>query len=588
MNVKIIKCFIASSCNTIEERNACEEVFSAINSEFGDQYRFRIELEKWEKESVPDNDKNSQEINNSQLNACELDLFICIFKHKYGTPATLYFTESEAKIVQTVKHHEKRYTSEIQFYLSTEPFPQTAALEEVHRIESFKKKIGQDGFLYQEYSDIEDFSEKLRMNAIRKILEIHQKDMTYTTSNITSTNVIMGARENNLNEILSSKLKCVDLFAGCGGMSLGFLQAGYSIVGAFDNWKPAINCYRNNFITHKIYDMNLKDFDRATRIISRLNPDIIVGGPPCQDFSEAGHRVEGERANLTISYAKIVAAIRPRFFVMENVPRAQKSSAYATAKSIFKSVNYGLTEKVLDASLCGAPQQRKRFFCIGALNCNDDFLLDTLNSRLAEIPLSVKDYLQDEIDFDFYYKHPRTYGRRAIFSVFEPASTIRGCNRPLPQNYKKHKNDATDPINVRALTTKELARIQTFPADFKWPQSNSISTQLIGNAVPVALANFIAVAILDYSLGRTKAKQISFVDWLVETRKISTNAACDVLSRFRRIIRLTNKRLWDASEIEVSFHMKPLIDLPRSTQTQLKRACVLHCEYMKSIKDGAL
>ena len=380
------------------------------------------------------------------------------------------------------------------------------------------------------------------------------------------------------------KLSCIDLFAGCGGMSLGFLQAGYSIVAAFDNWKPAINCYKKNFPTHRIYDLNLKEWKNAVEMITPLAPDIIIGGPPCQDFSEAGHRIEGERANLTIAYAKIIAAIQPRFFVMENVPGARKSLAYATARNIFKSANYGLTEKVLDASLCGAPQYRKRFFCIGGLNCKDNFLLGTLNARLSEIPLSVKDYLKDEIDIDFYYKHPRTYGRRAIFSVNEPAATIRGCNRPLPHNYKKHRNDAAAPVNIRALATKELARIQTFPASFIWPQSNGIATQLIGNAVPVALANFIAVAIRDYSGGSIETKQFGFVDWLVEKKNFSVKAAGDVLSRFRRIVQLTRKREWDLSEIEVCFQRDPLIGLPQSAKTQLKRACVLHCEYIKDRK----
>ena len=256
-------------------------------------------------------------------------------------------------------------------------------------------------------------------------------------------------------------------------------------------------------------------------------------------------------------------------------------------EKIFKSAKYGLTEKVLDASLCGAPQCRKRFFCIGGINCIDGFLLDILNARLSEIPLSVKDYLQDEIDFEFYYKHPRTYGRRAIFSVNEPATTIRGCNRPLPQNYKKHKKDATDPINIRALTTKELARIQTFPSNFEWPESNGIATQLIGNAVPVALAKFIAIAIRDYNTGIIGTKQIGFVDWLVKNKNYSMNAAGDVLSRFRRIIRLTAKKEWTTYEIEEYFDKAPLKCLPQSTKTQLKRACVLHCEYIKCKKDRA-
>lgn len=381
------------------------------------------------------------------------------------------------------------------------------------------------------------------------------------------------------NNTVKQNLKCVDLFAGCGGMSLGFLQAGYSIEAAFDNWTPAVGCYRANFKDHEIHDIDLSDWGKAVEIISPLRPDIIVGGPPCQDFSDAGHRVEGKRAELTIAFSQIIASVKPRFFVMENVPRAQKSAAYAIAKDLFKAANYGLTEKVLDACLCGAPQRRKRFFCIGAIDCKDNFLLEYLNSRLAEKPLTVKEYLKDEIQFDYYYKHPRTYGRRAIFSVNEPAATIRGCNRPLPQNYKKHKNDAADPINIRALTTRELARLQTFPASFWWPDSHSVATQLIGNAVPVALAHFIANAILDYNGGNIQKPQDNFIDWLIKHKSFSRNAAEDVLSRFRRMLTLTGKTDCRVSELESLFMENPLAELPKMIQSQLKRACVLHCEY---------
>ena len=299
-------------------------------------------------------------------------------------------------------------------------------------------------------------------------------------------------------ENFRKQMKCVDLFAGCGGMSLGFLQAGFSLLAAFDNWDDAINCYHNNFETSPVFKFDLSKWKKAINYIMPYKPDIITGGPPCQDFSKAGNRIEGERAELTISFAKIIANIKPKYFVMENVPLAQKSSAYAIAKSIFKKANYGLTEKVLDACLCGAPQKRKRFFCIGSLNDRDGFLVEEINSHLADKPLSVKEYLGDEIDFDYYYKHPRTYKRKAIYSVNEPATTIRGCNRPLPHNYKKHKNDAAEPFAVRALTTQELGRLQTFPKSFCWPSSNSVATQLIANAVPVALAKYIAIAICEY------------------------------------------------------------------------------------------
>ena len=113
-------------------------------------------------------------------------------------------------------------------------------------------------------------------------------------------------------------MKTVDLFCGCGGLSLGFQNCGYEIVGAFDCWKPAIDCYTRNF-NHRACELNLSRKNTALKAIRPLNPEVIIGGPPCQDFSSAGFRQEGDRANLTISFAKIVKSIKPKYFVMENV-----------------------------------------------------------------------------------------------------------------------------------------------------------------------------------------------------------------------------------------------------------------------------
>ena len=145
-------------------------------------------------------------------------------------------------------------------------------------------------------------------------------------------------------------LRTVDLFAGCGGLSLGFQKEKYNIVAAFELWDAAVKCYKENF-SHSVYQTDLSNVDEAVKIIRELKPDIIIGGPPCQDFSHAGKRIEADRASLTDSYAKIICAIKPRAFVMENVDRARKSNAYAMAREEFKKAGYGLTEIVLDASL---------------------------------------------------------------------------------------------------------------------------------------------------------------------------------------------------------------------------------------------
>lgn len=293
------------------------------------------------------------------------------------------------------------------------------------------------------------------------------------------------------------KMKIVDLFAGCGGLSLGFQRTGFDIVAAFEFWEVAANCYEQNF-NHPVFRTDLSNTEEAIEIIREYSPDVIIGGPPCQDFSFAGKRVEAGRASLTGSYAEIVTAIHPRYFVMENVDRARNSKAYAFARAKFKDAGYGLTEVVLDASKCGTPQKRKRFFCIGALSKEDSFANNIIAERIAPEPMTMRDYFGDELGFECYYRHPRNYSRRAVFSIDEPAPTMRGVNRPVPKGYPGHPNDAC-PINenVRALTTEERAWIQTFPKDFIWKGSKTDVEQMIGNAVPVNLAAFVATCLLE-------------------------------------------------------------------------------------------
>lgn len=297
-------------------------------------------------------------------------------------------------------------------------------------------------------------------------------------------------------------MNVIDLFCGCGGLSLGFKNAGYNILAAIDNWKAATDCYRENF-KHPVYNLDLSNAHIAAEEIRKLTTqdiDMIIGGPPCQDFSHAGARTEGERASLTTAFASIIATILPRWFVMENVDRAIKSLAYIEAKSIFQKSGYGLTEIVLDASKCNVPQKRKRLFVIGLLNAPNDFLLDTLTTRQSKKSMTIRDYLGEQLGIDYYYRHPRNYNRRGVFSIDEPSPTIRGVNRPIPSGYSGHPKDPVL-INskIRPLSTKERTLIQTFPNEFKLLGSKTVVEQLIGNAVPVNLANFVAKTIKDHA-----------------------------------------------------------------------------------------
>lgn len=294
-------------------------------------------------------------------------------------------------------------------------------------------------------------------------------------------------------------MKVVDLFCGCGGLSLGFTMAGFEVVSAYDNWEIALETYRANF-KHKALMLDLKDVEHSVDVISQDKPDMIIGGPPCQDFSSAGKRDENNgRGDLTVCYSEIINRIRPQWFVMENVERILKTDKLQQAKVIFKQAGYGMSQMVLDASLCNVPQKRKRFILVGALGKPDGFMESILKDNLAKHPMTVADYLGDSLGIEFYYRHPRSYARRGIFSIHEPSPTIRGVNRPIPQGYQIKHNDPVQSIDgVRPLTTVERSYIQTFPKEFHFLGTKTEVEQMIGNAVPVNLGRYVAVAIKQY------------------------------------------------------------------------------------------
>ena len=292
-------------------------------------------------------------------------------------------------------------------------------------------------------------------------------------------------------------MRAVDIFSGCGGMSLGFEEAGIEVVAAYDKWNPAVEIYKANF-DHPIYLKDLCD-DDAVEQVAANKPDIIMGGPPCQDYSIAGKRKVGERANLTIRFAEIVAAVKPEWVVFENVYNIERFGTLPVMRNKLEEAGYGITERVLDASYCGAPQARKRFILVGHTNDKDGFLSDILEANLSDHQMTVREYLGDKLDTQYYYMHPRSYARRAVFSIDEPSATIRGINRPIPANYKQHHADAAAISDgVRALTTKERSYIQTFPEEFKLPGAKTNVELAIGNAVPPALAKYVAHCIREY------------------------------------------------------------------------------------------
>ena len=291
-------------------------------------------------------------------------------------------------------------------------------------------------------------------------------------------------------------IRVVDLFAGAGGLSMGFELAGFEVVAAYDWWQPAVECYRANF-KHPIHEWDLQNVETTLEHMASYEPHLIIGGPPCQDFSSAGKRREGNNASLTEAFAEIAIGCNPEVIVMENVPRAKSSWAWQGAKELFCGAGYSSVEVVLDASYYGAPQIRKRVFCVATKDNSVDSFVDSVESAKASEQLSVADYMDSELDFTDYYRHPRNYSRRAVYSIFEPSATIRGVNRPVPPSYPGHPLDTAPAHQVRPLTTYQRGRIQTFPKDWIWPENSSKAKteQLIGNAVPVELAHSVASGI---------------------------------------------------------------------------------------------
>ena len=300
-------------------------------------------------------------------------------------------------------------------------------------------------------------------------------------------------------------MKTVDLFCGCGGMSLGFQNAGFDIVAAYDNWQPAIKVYEKNF-KHPIYSRDLSD-EKVTDEICGFSPELVIGGPPCQDFSTAGHMNESlGRAYLSVVFSKIVTTAKPSFFVMENVAQAKKSKAYEQAISNFKASGYGLTQMMLNACYCGVPQDRKRFFVIGEYGGEDGFLEKYLIESLSDKPMTIYDYLGDSLGVEYYFRVPTNYSRRGVYSIYEPSQTIRGVDRPIPKGYKKHREDPVEiGPQVRALTVLERSYIQTFPKSFVFEGTKTDLNQMIGNAVPVNLANYVAKALMKYITDKESA-----------------------------------------------------------------------------------
>ncbi|KAF3983653.1 MAG: DNA cytosine methyltransferase [Methylococcales symbiont of Hymedesmia sp. n. MRB-2018] len=339
------------------------------------------------------------------------------------------------------------------------------------------------------------------------------------------------------------KLRVIDLFSGCGGLSQGFLDAGFNVVLGIDSWNDAVQTFNKNHNTSTGIVANLKN-ETAKDISAKnniQNIDVIIGGPPCQGFSIAGKRiVEDERNQLYKSFIEFVRFYKPSAFLIENVPNILSMGNGMVKEKImhnFKKIGYTVNTDVLMASKYGVPQNRRRAFFVGFRNGR----LFDFPKPDTDILLTSEDAISDLInesidDGDFHLLSPKSEyqrmmrnGSKKIFNheiTNHKEKTIEIINMvPDGGNYKDLPIElrATRKVNIawtrlnskkpsftidtghrhhfhyefnRVPTVRESARIQSFKDDFIFLGSKTSQYKQVGNAVPPILAKKLALAIL--------------------------------------------------------------------------------------------
>ena len=306
-------------------------------------------------------------------------------------------------------------------------------------------------------------------------------------------------------------MKVVSLFSGAGGLDLGFIKAGHSVVWANDVYGDAVATYKRNIGDH-IVEKDIKE------IPSEEIPDcdIVIGGFPCQGFSVANTKRHSSDARNAL-YKELLRVIkdkRPKFFLAENVKgilSLNKGETFQMIMSDFRGLNYKVQYKVLNAANYGVPQTRERVIIVGVrddvkftyeypnpTNSKDgsDGLMKWLSVAEALKDIPDPDAPNDcfNLTYSKYKLNINGYIGHRLLDPQKPAPTVtaRGDNRGgvviLPH-----------PNGQRRMTCRELAAVQSFPLDYFFEGPNSSIYRQIGNAVPVLLAYHVAKQFNFYS-----------------------------------------------------------------------------------------
>lgn len=346
-------------------------------------------------------------------------------------------------------------------------------------------------------------------------------------------------------------LKMIDLFAGVGGLSLGFEQMGFEVVLA-NEYDPSIaEAYINNRENAKmiVADITKLPIDKTFGEF-RGQVDLIVGGPPCQGYSQKGQRrtINDPRNFLFKYFVSVVEEVSPQYFVMENVPNlltAERGYFRQELESMFTELGYTINAQVLCAADYGVPQNRHRAFIIGKKDSENPVTMpDKVEKRttiwdaisdLAYLAsgegMEVSPYLKaPESEYQkkmregsaFLFNHVATNHSKIALERLAMIPPKGGKEYLPPEHITKsiysgtwERMDADDisvtittrfdtpssgkfthPYLDRAITVREAARIQSFPDRFHFFGTKTSQMKQVGNAVPPLLSKAIAGAIL--------------------------------------------------------------------------------------------
>lgn len=327
------------------------------------------------------------------------------------------------------------------------------------------------------------------------------------------------------------KNKVISLFSGCGGLDLGFEMAGFDIPIANEYDKTIYETFKINHPRTELIKGDLRRIDSA---LFKKNGEIdgIIGGPPCQSWSEAGslRGINDERGKLFYEYIRILKAIKPKFFLAENVSGMlsnRHNEAVSNIISMFNNAGYDISLNLVNAKDYGVAQERKRIFYIGfRKDLKINFIFpqgsttdDRKKITLRDVIWDLKDTAVPSLDKNYHNTNainnneyftgaysPIFMSRNRVKSWDEQAFTVQASGRQCqihPQAPKMEKV-ATNKCKFvsgkenlyRRMTVREIARIQGFPDDFKFVYNNvNDAYKMIGNAVPVHLAYEVALSI---------------------------------------------------------------------------------------------